>query len=400
MDIKNNEDSESNELTVVACLGETFVSYNDKFYSMPSNASFLQAAYGAENVKIISPSISVSNVEVNIENMSSCVDQSKFYSAPVPAPCSTKDFYKTSIINPFFYIRFIKFCDKVIKENPEAVFWARTPSPISIIFSFRVLKAKRKLMHHICGDARHTWKDQKYKGFDKVLAFLFSHVVKSQTLVICKNKNSTNLTSGSLLYDFSRKVSPSSTFLFVDMMIDSNSISNYSNNRRLLFIGRIVKDKGIFELLDALAKRYEYSLVVVGDGPDLSEAISYAKYLNVIDRVEFVGLKKHEEIETFILNCHAVLMLSKTNEGFPRVIMESWYFNKPVISSEVGGVSAYVKHKVNSYVVRPGSMSDIVDALDYINVESQYAELVSGATKMSSISGKKHWINVVRELSK
>jgi len=394
-------------MKVVACLGETFIKFNGAYYSDSGNALFLQKVFGIDNVIIFSAATQNENAQIDISGMTSVIDAANFVEAPVPENCTTKIFYKKSFLNFGFYTRFAKSCDSLIEANPDAIFWARTPSPLGISFSNRVLRKKKKLLHHVCGDARLTWKDQKYSGLNKCLAFVFSFVVTQQTLKISKNTNAYNLTSGSLLFEYINKVANGRTSQFVDIALERYTAIPTSENKVLLnqkklvlFVGRIVKDKGVFELIEAIKSFDDFKVRIVGDGPDLKDAIALVEKNNIQHKVEFTGAINNKDLKKHYLDAYVVTMLSKTNEGFPRVIMEAWNYHKPVMSTSVGGVSAFIQNGVNAVVIRPGSISDIINGLKYINDTNNYSKLIEGSKQMSVFSNIDYWRNFLQGIIK
>lgn len=120
-----------------------------------------------------------------------------------------------------------------------------------------------------------------------------------------------------------------------------------------LFVGRLNKDKRVDMLIDAFnevlkAKNdaREIKLVVVGGGPEYGRLVSKVKNYGIVDCVKFVGWTPHEEIWKYYLTSD-VVVLSSEHEGLPYIIYESFACGKPVIASNVCGISEVVKHKVN-----------------------------------------------------
>jgi glycosyltransferase involved in cell wall biosynthesis len=373
---------------------------------MPPNAKFLQITFGVDNVKVASPA---SSAELTLRAKNSVVESNHFYKAPLPAGCSTKEFYKRAIFQPGFYRKFCVYCDKIIDDNPESIFWARTPSPGSVIFAHRVIKANRKLLHHICGDARDTWRDKKYSGFNKVLAYLFSKIVILQLYKIIKYENSVNLTSGSRLYDFSSALS-NRTYQFLDVVSNGVECVNLKKNQseilNVVFVGRIVDDKGVFELLSAFKKAVDklgsvYHLTVVGDGPDLLKLKEVISNYGLLSSVKLTGVLDASGVSEVLRQADIVAIPSKTNEGFPRVIFEAWSHCVPVIVSQIGGISTFVVNNQNAQIVSPGSVSEIFMALLKCKDSVFYAKLKKGAQNSKIKSTQKYWsevlINIVQK---
>lgn len=104
-------------------------------------------------------------------------------------------------------------------------------------------------------------------------------------------------------------------------------IGGLTRERELVFVGRLVSDKGVDLLLEALAllvqRGRRVRLTVVGDGPEASPLRRHAEALNVADLVEFVGRRAGPELAA-TLNSHQVLVVpSVWEEPFGVVVLEA-----------------------------------------------------------------------------
>jgi glycogen synthase len=112
--------------------------------------------------------------------------------------------------------------------------------------------------------------------------------------------------------------------------------------RDLAFVGRLVSDKGIDLLLDALALLAERGLrpdlTIVGEGPELPRLTAQAARLGLTDQVELAGLCTGEELVD-LLNRHRVLVVpSRYNEPFGIVALEGIACGCLVVGSAGGGL--------------------------------------------------------------
>ena len=140
--------------------------------------------------------------------------------------------------------------------------------------------------------------------------------------------------------------------------------------RFLLFVGRLVPEKGVFDLLDAYAKleenvRSELGLVFAGDGPGRPELERQAQAIRPGD-VRFPGFLHREELaglyalaEVFILPTHS--------DPWGLVVNEAMACGLPVIVSDVAGCSSdLVEDGSNGYIVparNPGKLREAIDFL-------------------------------------
>lgn len=104
-------------------------------------------------------------------------------------------------------------------------------------------------------------------------------------------------------------------------------IEGIARERELVFVGRLVSDKGVDLLIDALAllarRGRHLRLTVVGDGPEGAALRRQAQAQNAADRIDFVGRRVGRELVA-LLNSHRVLVVpSVWEEPFGVVVLEA-----------------------------------------------------------------------------
>ncbi|WP_339373539.1 glycosyltransferase family 4 protein [Aeromonas veronii] len=387
---------------IIAFVGETFDVHNDVAYTSPTSVAFLQDCVGRENVYVCSPIQEVTQLR---GGYSTSVSINQFY--PAPNYRSTKEFLIKAIFKPVFYRRFKEVADAVIDRHQGELFWIRTPSIGSIFFGLRALSAGQTVLHHMCADASNTWRDSKYSIFEKGIGFLVSRFLRYKLRQLCKHPNTINLCTGNVLEEFSKRVAPSNTYQFVDVMVKPPAyepVINYKPRAlRVLFVGRVVADKGIFDLLD-VAKRLGQAchFTIAGGGPELEQAKIYSMKLGLGEQVVFTGQLPHSDLAP-LYDQHDVVVVPSNNyyEGFPRVIMEAWSHHKPVVVANVGGIRAFVKHEQNGLVFTPGNQTQLYEALlRLVDDRALYNLLSSGAVLMAKKSLQQYWLADVKRILK
>jgi glycosyltransferase involved in cell wall biosynthesis len=110
---------------------------------------------------------------------------------------------------------------------------------------------------------------------------------------------------------------------------------------RLLFLGWVDHNKGIFELLRAIsllrAEARTVTLVVAGEGKDLARARSLSSELQIDDVVSFAGWADDDRRRRLLERCH-VLVLPSHREGLPNAMLEGMAAGRAIIASTVGGI--------------------------------------------------------------
>ena len=116
-----------------------------------------------------------------------------------------------------------------------------------------------------------------------------------------------------------------------------------ARDRSLLFVGRLVSDKGVDLLLSALVtlkgKGVQPDLTVVGDGPELPELRRLAAGHGLSRQITFAGSQPPEAV-ALLMNCHRVLVVpSRWAEPFGVVAVEGIASGCLVLGSEQGGLT-------------------------------------------------------------
>ena len=132
----------------------------------------------------------------------------------------------------------------------------------------------------------------------------------------------------------------------------------------LLFAGRLCHPKGIFDLIQALA-RARFSarahLTIVGDGPDRMQLAKLSRALGVEDKVTFAGAVS--SIASFLAESHA-LVLPSYSEGIPRVVMEAFAAGVPVIGTAIPGIKQLVEDESTGLLVPVADCDALARALE------------------------------------
>ena len=124
--------------------------------------------------------------------------------------------------------------------------------------------------------------------------------------------------------------------------------------RLLLFVGRLVPQKDLSTMLDAMArivKRHpEALLLMVGEGAERTRLERQVGELGLSGDVVFAGPARYEQIPDFYAACDA-LLLSSVYEGNARVLNEASASAKPVVATRVSGTPDSVVDGETGYVI-------------------------------------------------
>jgi glycosyltransferase involved in cell wall biosynthesis len=141
-------------------------------------------------------------------------------------------------------------------------------------------------------------------------------------------------------------------------------------NRFLLYVGRLVTEKGIFELVDAYAKldaelRSAVGLLFVGDGPKKSELVRRMAEVNQ-GSIHCVGFVQREQLAE-VYGLADALILPTHTDTWGLVVNEAMACALPVITTSVAGcVEDLVEDGWNGFVVPPRDVSGLCQAMSHL----------------------------------
>jgi glycosyltransferase involved in cell wall biosynthesis len=166
----------------------------------------------------------------------------------------------------------------------------------------------------------------------------------------------------------------------------------------IVFAGRLVRDKGIDVLFDALRPLFiEYAdlhLTLIGPGEERAALVARAAASGFQDRLTFTGVMAADRVQARIAKAD-LLVLPSRGDGWGMVINEALAVGVPVIASDVCGASDLIRHGVNGYVFRSENVQELRDCLrHFLNLQGEarqamrHAALVTGESLAADIAAR------------
>jgi len=138
---------------------------------------------------------------------------------------------------------------------------------------------------------------------------------------------------------------------------------------KVLFVGRIVREKGVFSLLESIPMlpcKDDCLFVFVGDGPDMKELRQRAESLQVMDYVRFTGFIPDQECDHFYANADMLAFPTFFNEGFPMALFKSIAAGLPVITTRIRAAKDYLTAPDNVLWVNGESAESVAKAISIL----------------------------------
>lgn len=136
-----------------------------------------------------------------------------------------------------------------------------------------------------------------------------------------------------------------------------------------LFVGHIIPRKGLNLLLEACHKlnqqgQTNYSVMVVGDGPQKPELERYCKEHNLNKTVQWTGRVDYDDLANYFY-CADVFILPTLEDTWGVVTQEAMILGKPVLCSQHAGSKELVEEGKNGYCFAPEDTERMAELMGY-----------------------------------
>ena len=154
---------------------------------------------------------------------------------------------------------------------------------------------------------------------------------------------------------------------------------------RILFVGRLSREKGLTYLVDALTlTRPNVCLDIVGDGGEGASLQAQVMGRGLQERVTFCGYVPMGERLWQHYEKADIFVLPSLSEAQGKVILEAQARSVPVIASKVGGIPTLIQDRSNGLLVRAGSPQALAAAIEEIIADVPLREHIINAGLMTA----------------
>lgn len=198
------------------------------------------------------------------------------------------------------------------------------------------------------------------KGFlQKVLLLLYRFALKNVRVLFFQNKENRHFFEENKIANETHKLVPGS-----GVNLNEFKLEDYPEEKRIiiLFVGRIMKEKGIEELVKAAEtindknKQIEFEAI----GFCESDYKDKANQLEKSDIINFHGVK--DNVHEYIKNCHAVILPSY-HEGMANVLLEAASTGRPVLASNIPGCKETFDEGISGFGFQVKDSNSLIEVL-------------------------------------
>lgn len=134
---------------------------------------------------------------------------------------------------------------------------------------------------------------------------------------------------------------------------------------RLIYVGQLIRRKGVDVLLSALTRhrRMDWHLDIVGDGPERNALLGQVTKAALIDKVSFHGALRNDIARQMIARSDCLVLPSRW-DGWGAVINEALMQGVPVICSDACGASDLLGSPERGEMFQVGSVKELANVLE------------------------------------
>lgn len=289
----------------------------------------------------------------------------------------------------YLLIRLFFIC--LTKNN----FYVYVPSNTSLFSLFFLNLFKKKYGLYVRGAIKHSRLMGKVRHYGFLNRIYIKAIRRAQYILV----------TGPYLYNDIKLINKNTELVAPMISVSTDDLyesRDFDSFQNLLFVGRIDKEKGVEELIDAAKLlteegiQYNLSLVGGGDSEYIERMTRRIAEYKLIERITMTGrvddaviLKKlYQNADIFVFPSH--------HEGFPRVLYEAMTFGLPIIATDLEAYSGSMVHNENALLVplyNPEAIAETIVALQKskesrINLAKNSLEFMKSHFKITK--GKSH----------
>ena len=266
-----------------------------------------------------------------------------------------------------FTVIWFHLLGKLIHRKPNLCYYALTTTgsgfrkDVLLVLLLRLFNVK--IVYHIHNKGVVTAKKKKIN--DLLYRFIFFE--KSYVIILSQN----------LYYDIESYVPKNRVYNcpngIKDFQPKTSSLTlSVKNSFRILFFSNLIKEKGVFVLVEAcsilIKKGYIFQCDFVGGEGDVSakQFTEFIEKKGLTKHVKYLG-KRYGELKDIAFEQADVFVLPSRYDCFPLVVLEAMQHGLPVITAKEGGMPDMVDDGKTGFLISPyNDATALAEKIEYL----------------------------------
>lgn len=171
------------------------------------------------------------------------------------------------------------------------------------------------------------------------------------------------------------------------------------NEKIILFMGRLVFEKGVQHLISAMPKilsgYHDAKLVIAGKGGMIDKLQSQVANMGLSDKVCFAGYLNSKQVSK-MYKCADVAVFPSTYEPFGIVALEAMLAGVPTVVSDIGGLDEIIEHKVDGMKSYAGNSNSLADSILELLLNPELCDKITKQAKQK-VKNEYNWAKIAQD---
>lgn len=171
------------------------------------------------------------------------------------------------------------------------------------------------------------------------------------------------------------------------------------NEKIILFMGRLVYEKGVQHLISAMPKilegYHDAKLIIAGKGGMVEELKAQVNSMRLGNKVYFTGYMDQKQV-CKMYKCADVSVFPSTYEPFGIVALEAMLSGTPVVVSDIGGLNEIVEHGVDGMKSYAGNANSLADSILELLYNPALADSVVKKARLK-VKNEYNWAKIAQD---
>lgn len=192
--------------------------------------------------------------------------------------------------------------------------------------------------------------------------------------------------------------------LSIELKDEGSKVRNKLNIKKeelvYVFVGRLVSDKGISELIEAFAliKTQHSHLLLVGNYENLRGPVGdeIKKHIETNKQIHTVGFQS--DIRPYLAAAD-VFVFPSYREGFPNVVLQAGAMSLPAVVSDINGCNEIIIHEKNGMLVPPKEPKPLAEAMKKLGSDAKLRSNMANEARLNVLKfdQKVYWQLLLKE---
>ena len=171
------------------------------------------------------------------------------------------------------------------------------------------------------------------------------------------------------------------------------------NEKIILFMGRLVYEKGVQHLISAMPKilegYHDAKLIIAGKGGMTDELKAQVEAMGLGDKVYFTGYLNAKQVSK-MYKCADVSVFPSTYEPFGIVALEAMLAGVPTVVSDVGGLNEIVEHGIDGMKSYAGNANSLADSILELLLNPELCDKITKKAKQK-VKNEYNWAKIAQD---